>query len=102
MEYVICGSWRGLLGKGLAERELHCVVALASGQTDKEIARRDGLSPRSIKGRVESAMYKLGVFKRSALVAEAIRLGLITFCPGTHPTPEPHEENETNQGIFIA
>ena len=78
MEPVTCGSWKGFLGNGLAERELICVLAVAAGHTDKEIARRDGLSPRSIKGRIESAMFKLGVYKRPALVAEAMRRGLIS------------------------
>ena len=78
MEFVTCGSWRGNLGQGLAERELACLVAVAAGHTDKEIALRDGLSPRSIKGRIESAMFKLGVYKRPALVAEAMRRGLIS------------------------
>ncbi|HFQ8052612.1 TPA: LuxR C-terminal-related transcriptional regulator [Pseudomonas putida] len=78
MEFVTCGSWRGNLGQGLAERELACLVAVAAGHTDKEIAQRDGLSPRSIKGRIEAAMHKLGVYKRPALVAEAMRRGLIS------------------------
>lgn len=78
MEFVTCGSWRGSLGNGLAERELSCLLAVAAGHTDKEIALRDGLSPRSIKGRIESAMFKLGVYKRPALVAEAMRRGLIS------------------------
>ncbi|MFQ6558205.1 LuxR C-terminal-related transcriptional regulator [Pseudomonas sp. Lb2C1-1] len=78
MASITCGSWKGLLGNGLAERELICVLAVAAGHTDKEIARRDGLSPRSIKGRIESAMFKLGVYKRPALVAEAMRRGLIS------------------------
>lgn len=78
MEFVIVGSWRGNLGLGLAERELACLVAVAAGHTDKEIALRDGLSPRSIKGRIEAAMHKLGVYRRPALVAEAIRRGLIS------------------------
>lgn len=72
------GSWQGSLGKGLAERELSCLLAVAAGQTDKEIAQRDGLSPRSIKGRIESCMHKLGVYKRTALVAEAFKRGLIS------------------------
>lgn len=72
------GSWQGVLGNGLAERELICILAVAAGHTDKEIARRDGVSPRSIKGRIESAMFKLGVYKRPALVAEAMRRGLIS------------------------
>lgn len=77
-ESLVFGSWRGLLGQGLAERELSCLLAVACGQTDKEIAQRDGLSPRAIKGRIESCMHKLGVYKRPALVAEAFKRGLIS------------------------
>lgn len=72
------GGWQGKLGLGLAERELVCILAVASGFTDKQIAQRDGRSPRSVKGRIESAMHKLGAYKRSALVAEAMRRGFIS------------------------
>lgn len=65
------------LNCGLARRELECLLALTAGLTDKQIAARDGLSPRSIKGRIESAMFKLQVYKRSALVAEAFKRGII-------------------------
>ena len=75
---IYFGAWQGRLGKGLAERELACLLAVAAGHTDKEIARLDGLSPRSIKGRIEAAMHKLGVYRRPALVAEAMRRGLIS------------------------
>lgn len=78
MQFISNGTWKGNLGLGLAERELSCLLAVASGQTDKEIAKHDGLSPRSIKGRIESCMHKLGVYKRPALVAEAFRRGLIS------------------------
>lgn len=78
MQFISNGTWKGNLGLGLAERELSCLMAVAAGQTDKEIAKHDGLSPRSIKGRIESCMHKLGVYKRPALVAEAFRRGLIS------------------------
>ncbi|MBJ2263696.1 LuxR C-terminal-related transcriptional regulator [Pseudomonas sp. MF6787] len=78
MQFISNGIWRGNLGLGLAERELSCLLAVAAGLSDKEIAKQDGLSPRSIKGRIESCMHKLGVFKRPALVAEAFRRGLIS------------------------
>lgn len=79
MNQTVCfAGWKGILGLGLAERELSCLLAVAAGQTDKEIAKHDGLSPRSIKGRIESCMHKLGVYKRPALVAEAFRRGLIS------------------------
>lgn len=78
MQFISNGTWKGNLGLGLAERELSCLLGVAAGQTDKEIARHDGLSPRSIKGRIESCMHKLGVYRRPALVAEAFRRGLIS------------------------
>ena len=96
------GAWDGFLGKGLAERELACLLAVAAGHTDKEIARMDGLSPRSIKGRIESAMFKLGVFKRAALVAEALRLGLIASAGSIPPAPQDSREGDLQDGIFIA
>lgn len=83
MQFISSGSWKGTLGLGLAERELSCLLSVAAGQTDKEIAKNHGLSPRSIKGRIESCMHKLGVYRRPALVAEAFRLGIIS------PTPNP-------------
>lgn len=96
------GLWMGHLGKGLAEREVACLLAVASGHTDKEIARMDGLSPRSIKGRIESAMFKLGVFKRTALVAEAMRLGLIGFSGGMTPSPHQRDQQDSTHGVLIA
>ncbi|WP_426143208.1 LuxR C-terminal-related transcriptional regulator [Pseudomonas sp. DWP3-1-2] len=102
MEFITCGSLQGKLGHGLATRELTCLLAVASGRTDKEIAKRDGVSPRSIKGRIESAMYKLGVFKRSALVAEALRLGLIAFACNLNPSPQPQRDQDNNSGVLIA
>lgn len=101
MEIITCGSLCGKLGNVLAERELQCLLAIANGGTDKEIAKRDGVSPRSIKGRIESVMHKLGVFKRTALIAEAIRLGLIGFSCNMNPTPQHHDQ-ESHDGVLIA
>ncbi|MFK3973740.1 response regulator transcription factor [Pseudomonas sp. NPDC087358] len=97
-------AWQGFLGRGLAAREISCLLAVASGYTDKEIAQMDGLSPRSIKGRIESAMFKLGVFKRAALVAEAMRLGLISFAASAPADPDPQQDREQDRhnGVFIA
>ncbi|MDI3399632.1 LuxR C-terminal-related transcriptional regulator [Pseudomonas sp. V88_4] len=104
MEFVTCGLWRGLLGHGLAERELFCLLSVAAGHTDKEIARKDGLSPRSIKGRIESAMHKLGVYRRPALVAEAMRRGLISIAIPfpAYPDPNHHQEQTSTNSVFIA
>ena len=101
MEFVTCGLLSGKLGNILAERELKCLLAIASGCTDKEIATRDGVSPRSIKGRIESVMHKLGVFKRAALVIEAMRLGLIGFSCNMTPSPQQRDQ-DSHDGVFLA
>ncbi len=75
---ITLGSWTGHLGRGLALRELQCVLGIAQGLSSKEIARDLGVQPDSIKKRVLAATTKLGVIKRAQLVAEAMRRGLIS------------------------
>lgn len=75
---VTLGNWTGHLGMGLALRELQCVLGIAMGQTSKELARDLGVQPESIKKRVLAASTKLGVTRRAQLVAEAMRMGVIT------------------------
>ena len=71
------GTWCGLPDKGLAPRELTCVLRIACGMSDKQIAARDGLAVTTVRNAVERAMHKLGADKRAQLVAEAMRRGLI-------------------------
>lgn len=75
---IIAGNWKGHLGMGLAMRELQCVMSVAQGMTGKEIARLFGVAPVTVGKRIESAMYKLGVHRRAALVAEAMRRQIIS------------------------
>jgi DNA-binding CsgD family transcriptional regulator len=72
------GAWKGHLGLGLAPRELECMLWVAQGMTGKEIARLFGVAPITVAKRIESAMFKLGVHRRAALVAEAMRRQIIT------------------------
>jgi DNA-binding CsgD family transcriptional regulator len=75
---IVSGAWKGHLGQGLAPRELQCVLSVAQGMTAKEIARLFGVTPGTIGKRIENAMYKLGVHRRAALVAEAMRRQIIS------------------------
>jgi DNA-binding CsgD family transcriptional regulator len=75
---VTLGNWTGHLGMGLALRELQCVLGIAMGQTSKQLARDLGVQPESIKKRVLAASTKLGVTRRAQLVAEAMRMGVIS------------------------
>lgn len=75
---IVVGEWKGLLGKGLAPRELECVLGLASGLTHKQIARDMSIAPMTVTKRVSSAMFKLGVQRAPQLVAEAMKRQIIS------------------------
>lgn len=75
---IVVGEWKGLLGKGLALRELECVLGLASGLTHKQIARDMSIAPMTVTKRVSSAMFKLGVQRAPQLVAEAMKRQIIS------------------------
>lgn len=74
---VTLGNWTGHLGRGLALRELECVLGLALGKTSKQLAQDMGIEAESVKKRVLSASTKLGVRLRAQLVAEAMRRQII-------------------------
>lgn len=79
MESVIeNGAWKGYLGRGLAPRELECLLSVAQGMTAKEIARVFDVSPSAVMKRLTSAMFKLGVHRQAALIAEAMRRQIIS------------------------
>jgi len=75
---ITIGSWQGFLGRGLAERELQCVLGVAQGKSSKELGRDLGIAADSVKKRISAAMFKLQVNRRAALVGEAMRRGLIS------------------------
>jgi DNA-binding CsgD family transcriptional regulator len=72
------GAWKGHLGRGLAPRELQFLLFVAIGLTAKEIAKEVGISPATVAKRLTNAMFKLGVNRRAALVAEAMRRQIIS------------------------
>lgn len=67
----------GYLGKDLGEilttRELEVVELVAEGLTNKEIARRLGISPATIKVHVERLIGKLGVADRTQAAVLAVQ-----------------------------
>jgi hypothetical protein len=52
---------------------------VAQGLTAKEIAKGFGLAPSSVAKRLSSVMFKLGVHRQSAMIAEAMKRQII--CP---------------------
>lgn len=61
----------------LSPRERQVIYLVASGYTNKEIARRLSLSIRTVERHSTSIMNKLGLQKRAELIAYAVRTGII-------------------------
>lgn len=62
--------------KSLTDREREVLVLLASGLTNKEIARELTITPNTVKRHLKSLFAKLDVSTRSAASAKAIGMGL--------------------------
>lgn len=98
---ITFAGFTGLLGNGVAPRELQCLLAVAAGQSTKEAARCLGIAPDTVNKRILSLTTKLGVTRRAALVAKAFAMGLISFVGVASPTPE-NQHDESHDGVFIA
>jgi DNA-binding CsgD family transcriptional regulator len=97
---IVSGLWKGHLGMGLAPRELQYVMGAAQGMTAKEIAKQFNVAACTVAKRLASAMFKLGVTRQTALVAEAMRREIIVGLP---ESPNPQDPaGESNDGVFIA
>ena len=64
---------------GLTGRELEVLTLLADGLRDADIAERLVVSPRTVHHHVSAIMGKLDARTRTAAVAAAARLGLVTL-----------------------
>ena len=62
---------------GLSPRELEIIEALATGESNKEMARRLGISPNTVKTHVARVYEKLEVQRRVQAVEKARFLTLI-------------------------
>jgi DNA-binding CsgD family transcriptional regulator len=62
---------------GLSPREMDVLGALAAGESNKEIARRLGISPNTVKTHVARVYEKLAVQRRVQAIEKARFLALI-------------------------
>lgn len=62
----------------LSPRQLECVILMAQGKTDAEIAIILGISEVTVKDYINDARRRFGVTKRPQLAAAAASLGLVS------------------------
>jgi DNA-binding NarL/FixJ family response regulator len=62
---------------GLTSRELEVLLSMASGRTDKEIAREFSVTESTVKSHIRTVFQKTGAANRVQAVALAMRVGLI-------------------------
>jgi len=65
-------------GASLTEREGHVLRHVAAGLSNKQIAKRLGLSQNTVRNHLSRAFNKLGASNRTEAVMTAMRRGLVT------------------------
>jgi two-component system nitrate/nitrite response regulator NarL len=64
-------------GRPITAREHEVLILLAEGSSQREIARRFSISPKTVGTHIQHLLEKLGAHSRAELVARAYRDGLI-------------------------
>ena len=62
----------------LTPREMDVLALVAEGATNRRISKKLGISEHTVKFHVNALLAKFQVFTRSAVIAQAFRLGMIT------------------------
>lgn len=76
----------------LSEREIEIIKLVATGASNKEIAKALVISPNTVKVHLRNIFSKLGVLSRTEATMTAIRMGLVDS-PGTIVQQLEDEEN---------
>ena len=71
----------------LSPRELEVLRALASDAGNEAIARRLGISGKTLRNHIRSTYRKLGIYDRAQAVIVAVREGLVDVTPALGPGP---------------
>ena len=66
-----------MFGEMPSRREIDVLDRLAAGESNKEIARRLGISPNTVKTHLARVFEKLGVQRRVQAIEQARLLALI-------------------------
>jgi RNA polymerase sigma factor (sigma-70 family) len=65
-------------GPELSVRELHVLKSVAAGMSNKQIARRLGISENTVRNHLTRILTKLGAGNRTEAVVSAMRAGLVS------------------------
>ncbi|WP_276319893.1 response regulator transcription factor [Egibacter rhizosphaerae] len=71
------GSWRDRRPAGLSDREVEVLRLVARGLSNREVAERLVISPRTAEHHVQHAYAKIGVSTRAAAGLFAMEHGLL-------------------------
>jgi DNA-binding CsgD family transcriptional regulator/tetratricopeptide (TPR) repeat protein len=82
-----------LARRGVTSREMDVLVLVAEGLTNKEVAQRLYLSPRTVKGHVELLLAKTGATNRTQL-ARYVEAGADLLNPAIRPVPPPRRTHD--------
>lgn len=63
----------------LTKRELNVLHQVAAGLSNKQVARRLGISERTVRNHLTHIFGKLGVMTRTEAVVSAVRAGILTL-----------------------
>lgn len=67
----------------LSRREVELLRVLVNGYSDREIARRLGISHATVRFHLDSLRVKFGTRSRAQLAAVAVAVGVATPTPGS-------------------
>ena len=65
--------------RGLSVRELQVLKNVAAGLTDKQVAKRLGISPKTVRNHLDQVFSKLGATNRVEAVINGLRVGLLSL-----------------------
>jgi DNA-binding CsgD family transcriptional regulator len=93
----------------LTDRELEVLCFVALGLSNKEMAKRLDIAPRTVERHIENTRNKMRARNKAHLVAKAIARGLLRTGPANPPgatppapvAPEP-EKGDTDPGLWLA
>lgn len=79
---ITLGNWKAIAhnertAPGFSPMEATYLLHAAAGMTRKEIAKATGRSPSTVRHGLDRAYHKVGAYRVTAAVAEAIRRGWI-------------------------